>query len=102
MNVYEQKAHNEYKEFWANDRWYYSIELKPGQFTKGFDFPNVALTRHLLNRLALKGADCLDISAADGLISLLRSRQGATKVGATDRNDFSSHFLKISENMDFD
>ena len=28
--------------------WYHSIELLPGMFTKGRDFPNVELTRSLL------------------------------------------------------
>lgn len=102
MNRYETKAFEEYNKFWENDRWYYSIELEPGRFTQGFDFPNVALTRHLLNKISLHGAECLDISAADGLISLIMSRKGAKKVVATDRNDFSSHFETLKEHMDFD
>jgi len=81
------------------DQWYYSIELTPGSYTEGFNFSNVALTRKLLSLCEVKGKDCLDISGADGLVSILMSRRGAKRVVATDRYDFSKRFTEINETL---
>lgn len=33
---------------WKRLQWYYSIELAPGLYTKGFEFSNLALTRRMI------------------------------------------------------
>jgi tRNA (mo5U34)-methyltransferase len=99
-----ERAEREFAEFWK-DRWYYSIELTPGNYTAGFEFNNVALTRSLLARCAIRGQRCLDIGTADGLVSTLMSRRGAAQVVAVDRNDFSQNIdqlrTKLSANIDY-
>ena len=57
--------------------WYYSVELRPGVFTKGEDFPSAALPRAALSRAEPKGWRCLDIGAMEGLITTVLCRRGA-------------------------
>jgi hypothetical protein len=65
--------------------WYYSVELRPGVFTKGEDFPSAALPRAALSRAEPKGWRCLDIGAMEGLITTVLCRRGAGRVIAYDR-----------------
>ena len=72
--------------------WYYSLELAPGLYTRGHDFPSVALTRDLLSRVDIEsggangaGARCLDVGIQEGLVSVLMQRRGAAEVVAYDR-----------------
>ena len=64
--------------------WYYSVELRPGVFTKGEDFPSAALPRAALSRAELKGWRYLDIGAMEGLITTVLCRRGAGRVIAYD------------------
>jgi SAM-dependent methyltransferase len=75
---------------WAvQGEWYYSVELSPGRFTKGREFPNIALTRFLLSRCVVSGQRCLDIGTMEGLIPTLLARRGATEVVAVDALNLS-------------
>jgi SAM-dependent methyltransferase len=69
--------------------WYYSVELRPGVFTKGEDFPSAALPRAALSRAELKGWRCLDIGAMEGLITTVLCRRGAGRVIAYDRPTYT-------------
>lgn len=71
------------------EKWYHSIELFPGRFTNGRDYQNIALTRALLRGCELENMSCLDIGAADFLITLLLLRRGAKTVAAYDREDIT-------------
>jgi SAM-dependent methyltransferase len=85
-----------------NGRWYYSIELEDGVFTKGHDFYSIGLTRLLLSRCEVEGLDCLDVAAADGLIPILFARRGARSCVASDRNDFSDNIERVKKNLSID
>jgi SAM-dependent methyltransferase len=65
--------------------WYHAIELKPGVYTPGFKFPNIAMTRRMLKGCEVEGATCLDVGAMDGFVSALLARRGAARVFACDR-----------------
>ena len=54
-----------------NQKWYHKIELLPGLFTDGDGFDNLNLTRELLKKIDLKGKNCLDIGAMDGMMSVI-------------------------------
>src|SRR3954454_4812889 len=69
--------------------WYYSVELRPGVFTKGEDFPSAALPRAALSRAEPKGWRCLDIGAMEGLITTVLCRRGAGRVIAYDRPTYT-------------
>jgi len=71
--------------------WYHAIELKPGVYTPGFKFKNIAMTRKMLKGCEVEGATCLDVGTMDGLISVLLSRRGANRVFACDRYDRRAH-----------
>jgi len=51
---------------WKGVQWYYSIELCPGVYTKGFEFNNIALTRKMLANIDLRERTALDFSAREG------------------------------------
>jgi len=68
--------------------WYYSIELLPGLITKGIyplDLP--MLPRLMLRKCELADMSCLDMGSMEGLIPVLMSRGGASKVLAIDAVD---------------
>jgi hypothetical protein len=65
--------------------WYYSIALLPGRFTRGREFPNVALTRPLLRRCQVERQRCLDIGTMEGLIPVLLSRRAPGKSSPSTR-----------------
>jgi len=68
--------------------WYYSVELAPGQVTKGiYDPATPLLPRQLLRGVDLAGAECLDIGTMEGLIPTLMVRRGAARVVAVDAVD---------------
>ena len=69
--------------------WYYSVELRPGVFTKGENFPSAALPRAALSRAEPKGWRCLDIGAMEGLITTVLCRRGAGRVIAYDRPTYT-------------
>jgi hypothetical protein len=70
-----------------SQHWYYSVELKPGLFTRGDEHPNVVCTRELLARLAPSGLDVCDIGTMEGVIPVLLKRRGARSVVALDAID---------------
>jgi len=74
---------------WDKLQWYYSIELTPGVYTKGFEFNNIALTRKMLENIDLQGTSALDISAMEGTISTVMAKRGAAvfSTDAIDRSD---------------
>jgi SAM-dependent methyltransferase len=85
--------------------WYYSMEMEPGKLTSGQTFPNVGLTRTLLQRADLNGHDCLDIGTMEGLIPILMQRRGARSVTAYDRpSALTSRIASVKERfgVDFD
>ncbi len=69
--------------------WYSTIELYPEVFTNGYMLNNIGLTRDLLRRSAVKGTNCLDIGAMEGVLSILLKRQGAMNVVAVDGDNRS-------------
>jgi SAM-dependent methyltransferase len=71
--------------------WYHTIELKPGVYTPGKSYSNIALTRRILRGCAVENAVCLDVGAMDGLVSALLCRRGAHRVIACDRYDRRAH-----------
>lgn len=74
---------------WKQLQWYYSIELSPGSYTKGFDFPSLAITRRMVRNLdSVEGRRVLDYSTMEGVISTIMAKRGA-RVLATDVIDVS-------------
>jgi SAM-dependent methyltransferase len=71
---------------WERLQWYYTIEISPGVFTKGFEFNNIALTRRMLDNIDLKGRTAIDISAMEGAMSTIMAKRGAS-VLSTDAID---------------
>jgi hypothetical protein len=69
--------------------WYYTVEIEPGRFTHGHEFPNLALTRNLLGRIEVDDLRCYDIGTMEGLISTLLVKRGAQKVVAIDAINYS-------------
>lgn len=83
--------------------WYYSMEMEPGKLTPGQAFPNVGLTRTLLQRAELSGHDCLDIGTMEGLVPILMRRRGARNVAAYDRpSALASRIASVKERFDVD
>ena len=74
---------------WERLQWYYTIELSPGVFTKGFEFNNIALTRKMLGNIDLNGTTAIDISAMEGAMSTIMAKSGASVLStdAIDRTD---------------
>jgi 2-polyprenyl-3-methyl-5-hydroxy-6-metoxy-1,4-benzoquinol methylase len=71
-----------------NSWWYYDVELLPGAVATGIypaDMP--MLPRLMLRRCGLRGASCLDIGSMEGLMPVLMSRGGASRVLAVDGAD---------------
>jgi 2-polyprenyl-3-methyl-5-hydroxy-6-metoxy-1,4-benzoquinol methylase len=69
-------------------RWYYTVELMPGQVKQGQypdDFP--LLPRLMMRNCDLRGATCLDVGTMEGLMPVLMSRGGAKRVVAIDAID---------------
>lgn len=69
--------------------WYYTIELKPGVFTRGYEFANIACTRELIRRVNPTGMDICDIGTMEGVIPILLKRRAARTVVAIDAADSS-------------
>ena len=67
--------------------WYYTVELKPGVFTRGYEFANIACTRELIRRVNPTGADICDIGTMEGMIPILLKRRGARTAVAIDAAD---------------
>jgi SAM-dependent methyltransferase len=81
--------------------WYYSMEMEPGKLTSGQTFPNVGLTRTLLQRAKLNGQNCLDIGTMEGLVPILVRRQGARSVTAYDRpSALSSRIASVKKRFE--
>jgi 2-polyprenyl-3-methyl-5-hydroxy-6-metoxy-1,4-benzoquinol methylase len=68
--------------------WYYSVELKPGAFTKGPPLGNLPPTRTLLDRIDFKGMKVLDIGSQEGVFCVLLTKAGA-RVTGYDRFDLA-------------
>ncbi|MBC2715342.1 MAG: DUF1698 domain-containing protein [Desulfobacteraceae bacterium] len=98
MTMSETKSKIENHPMMKKD-WYYSIEIQPGIFTPGREHRNVILTRELLKGIQVKGRNCLDIGAMEGMISILLWRRGAAKVTSYDRIDFSEWISFIQERL---
>lgn len=88
---------------WRSKQWYYSIEICPGVYTKGFEFNNIALTRQMLANVDVKGRRVIDISAMEGTISTEMAKQGAT-VMSTDAIDRTPQItlVKAAHGVEFD
>lgn len=69
--------------------WHYSIEYAPGQFTNAELYSNVIVMRDLLQRVAVKGGECIELGAKEGMMSMLLSRRDTKHVLALDQADFS-------------
>ena len=77
--------------------WYYTIELKPGVFTSGYEFANIVCTRELLRRLNPAGMDICDIGTMEGMIPVLLKRRGARTVVAIDAGDSSEKVQLVQQ-----
>jgi hypothetical protein len=64
-------------------KWYYQIELEPGEFTPGKPRPTLALARVFWASVPLAGHRCLDIGTQDAVMPVLMARAGGV-VTATD------------------
>ena len=64
-------------------KWYYTAELRRGEYTQGFSFKNIAATRSVLDSIDLKGSSVLDVSTMEGMFSIIMARRGGN-VTATD------------------
>jgi 2-polyprenyl-3-methyl-5-hydroxy-6-metoxy-1,4-benzoquinol methylase len=88
-----------------NQRWYYSVELKPGLYTRGDEHVNVICTRELLARMSPLGLDACDIGTMEGMIPVLLKRRGARSVVALDAMDHTEKVrlvqLCTGENFDY-
>jgi 2-polyprenyl-3-methyl-5-hydroxy-6-metoxy-1,4-benzoquinol methylase len=88
-----------------NQRWYYSVELKPGLYSRGDDNENVICTRELLARMTPLGLDVCDIGTMEGMIPVLLKRRGAGRVVALDAMDHTEKVrlvqLCTGENFDY-
>jgi SAM-dependent methyltransferase len=83
--------------------WYYSMEMEPGKLTPGQAFPNVGLTRTLLQRADLNRQNCLDIGTMEGLVPVLMRRRGAGNVTAYDRpSALASRIASVKKRFDAD
>lgn len=85
-----------------DEKWYYSVELEPGRFTKGFDFKNIASARKALDAIDVKGHSLIDLSTMEGMFSTLLAKRGAI-VTATDTIDSSKRIemLKRGHRVEF-
>lgn len=85
-----------------DEKWYYSVELEPGRFTKGFDFKNIASARKALDAVNVKGHTVLDLSTMEGMFATLLAKRGSI-VTATDTIDSSKRveMLKRAHKVDF-
>jgi len=79
---------------WDQIQWYYSIELCPGVYTKGFEFNNIVLTRKMLDNIDLHGTIALDFSTMEGAMPTIMTRRGAW-VLATDAIDVSDRVTLV-------
>jgi 2-polyprenyl-3-methyl-5-hydroxy-6-metoxy-1,4-benzoquinol methylase len=70
-----------------SQHWYYSVELRPGLYTRGDEHANVICTRELLARVSPSGLDVCDIGTMEGMIPVLLKRRGARSVVALDAID---------------
>ncbi|HYL84934.1 MAG TPA: FkbM family methyltransferase [Candidatus Angelobacter sp.] len=70
-----------------SQHWYYSMELRPGLYTRGDEHANVICTRELLARLSPVGLDVCDVGTMEGMIPVLLKRRGARSVVALDAID---------------
>lgn len=83
--------------------WYYSMEMEPGKLTLGQTFPNIGLTRTLLQRADLNDQNCLDIGTMEGLVPILMRRRGARNVTAYDRpSALTSRIASVKKRFDVD
>lgn len=68
--------------------WYYDAELLPGVTTKGIYPPDLPLLpRAMLRDCELTGTACLEVGPMEGIIPVLMSRRGASRVLAIDAID---------------
>ena len=79
---------------WDRLQWYYSIELCPGVYTKGFEFNNIVLTRKMLDNIDLHGRTALDVGTMEGAMSVIMTKRGAG-VLATDAINVSDRVTLI-------
>lgn len=87
---------------WDKAAWYYSIELVPGVYTKGFGFNNIVPTQRMLANIDLEGTTVLDIGAVEGAISLVMEKRGASvlAVDGTDNGD-KINLVKLARGAKF-
>jgi 2-polyprenyl-3-methyl-5-hydroxy-6-metoxy-1,4-benzoquinol methylase len=86
--------------------WYYTAELEPGRVAQGI-FPDTLplLPRILLRGCQVEGAECLDIGSMEGLIPIIASKRGASRVLALDASDHCQdkmNLLKSKHQVTFD
>jgi 2-polyprenyl-3-methyl-5-hydroxy-6-metoxy-1,4-benzoquinol methylase len=78
-------------------RWYYTIELKPGLFTRGYEFANIVCTRELIRRVTPTDKDICDIGTMEGMIPILLKRRGARSAVAIDAADSSERIQLVQQ-----
>jgi 2-polyprenyl-3-methyl-5-hydroxy-6-metoxy-1,4-benzoquinol methylase len=84
--------------------WYYRVELRPGVFTGGRRRGTLAMVRHQLAKMGVRGRRCLDLGTQEGAVATVLARAGATRVVAYDRLDLSDRIslVKQSQGVEFD
>jgi 2-polyprenyl-3-methyl-5-hydroxy-6-metoxy-1,4-benzoquinol methylase len=85
--MYEVDANSPEFQRILSQHWYYTLELKPGLYTRGDEHANVICTRELLARLSPAHLDICDIGTMEGIIPVLLKRRGARSVVALDAID---------------
>ena len=85
QQVYGQPELVDLTEKLKSEWWYYTVELQDGTVMKGI-YPDAYphLPRIMQRRAGVRGADCLDIGSAEGLLPILAKKAGAKTVIASD------------------
>lgn len=80
-----------------SENWYYTMELKPGLFTRGAEYPAAVLNRELLRRCTLAGREVCDVGTMEGMIPILAKRRGARSVVALDAIDLTERVRLVQQ-----
>jgi len=79
------------------EQWYYTIELLPGIFSRGAEYPSAVMNRELLRRCKLTDREVCDIGTMEAIIPILAKRQGAKSVVALDAVDLTERVRLVQQ-----
>lgn len=83
-------------------KWYYSIELSPGQSTKGMDHANIIPLRMALAATGIEEMRCLDIGTQEAFVPALLSRRNASQITAQDIVNYQEKITLVRDALDID